>query len=138
MAQPKEKYKINTKNIKEISEENLSKNTKKHSKIFYLNRFLGFMLLSTMIFSFIMYSFVVDKQKQIDSIHQSTKAINSENIELQAHLDYLRSFDNINAKIIQSGTLGEPSKIIEVNDNKPHLEKIPLKKISKISSAIGY
>lgn len=138
MAQPKEKYKINNKNIKEISEENLKKNTKNHSKIFYLNRFLAFMVFCTMIFSFVMYSFVVDKQKQIDAIHQSTKAINSENIELQARLDYLRSFDNINAKILQSGTLGEPSKIIEVNDNKPNVEKTHLKKITKINSAIGY
>lgn len=138
MAQPKTKYKLNKHKIKELSEENFKHSTKHRSKIFYLNRFLGFVLFGTMVFSFIIYSFVVDKQKQIEAIHQSTKALNAENIELQAHLDYLRSFDNINAKIIQSGTLGEPSKIIEVNDNKPKVEKEPLKKITKINSAIGY
>jgi len=103
-----------------------------------LNKLLSFALASTMVFSFGMYSFVVGKQKQIETIHSATRNLNSENLELKTRLDELKSFDNVNAKIVADGNLQQPVKIIEVNTQIPNINvKVPSKS-TEIGSMLGY
>ncbi|MDD3420651.1 MAG: hypothetical protein PHE78_08695 [Candidatus Gastranaerophilales bacterium] len=103
-----------------------------------LNKVLSLSLLSTMIFSFVMYSVVVCKQKQIEAIHYATKTIGTENIELKTKLDNLKSFDNVNAKIMADGNLQQPVKIIEVNTQIPNLKVRVPQKGKEIGSMLGY
>jgi hypothetical protein len=85
-----------------------------------------------------MYAVVVTKQKRIEAIHYATKAINTENIELKTRLDNLKSFDNVNAKIMADGNLQQPVKIIEVNTKIPNIKvKVP-QKGKEIGSMLGY
>jgi len=110
----------------------------KNIRLANLNKFLSFVLTLTMIFSLGVYSFVVSKQKQIETIHYATKAINNENIELKARLDELTSFDNVNAKIVSNGYLQQPIKIIEVNNKISDMNvKVP-QKSTEIGSMLGY
>lgn len=102
------------------------------------NKFLSCVLALTMVFSFTMYSFVVGKQKQIEEIHAATRTLNNENIELRTRLDSLKSFDNVNAKIVADGNLQQPVKIIEVNTQIPNINvKVP-SKTAEIGSMLGY
>lgn len=110
----------------------------KNLRLANLNRFLSFVLLSTMFFSFVMYSLVVCKQNQIEEIHAATKALNTENSELRANLDGLKSFDNVNAKIVADGSLQQPVKIIEVNTQIPNINVKVNQKGKEIGSMLGY
>ena len=110
----------------------------KHIRLANLNKFLSFVLASTMVFSFGMYSFVVCKQNQIEELHSATRILNNENIELKARLNSLKSFDNVNAKIVADGNLQQPMKIIEVNTQIPNINvKVP-SKTTEIGSMLGY
>jgi hypothetical protein len=110
----------------------------KNIRLVNLNKFLSFVLASSMLFSFGMYSFVVSKQKQIEFIHDATKKINNENLELRTQLDYLKSFDNVDAKITAAGNLQQPVKIIEVNTKIPNINvKVP-SQTREIDSMLGY
>jgi hypothetical protein len=110
----------------------------KNIRLANLNRFLSFALASTMLFSIGMYSFVVSKQKHIEAIHFATKNLNNENLDLQSKLDYLRSFDNVNEKIMASGNLQQPIKIIEVNTKIPDINVKVSPKSKEIGSMLGY
>ena len=110
----------------------------KNLRLANLNKFLSFVLASAMIFSFGMYSFVVSKQKQLETIHDATKTLNNENLELKTRLDYLRSFDNVNEKIIAAGNLQQPVKIIEVNTKIPDINVKVSSKSKEIGSMLGY
>ena len=110
----------------------------KNIRLANLNKFLSFVLASTMLFSFGMYSFVVSKQKQIETIHFATRNLNNENLELKTRVDYLRSFDNVNEKIVASGNLQQPMKIIEVNTKIPDINVKVSSKGREIGSMLGY
>lgn len=110
----------------------------KNIRLVNLNKFLSFILVSTMLFSLGMYSFVVSKQKQIEAIHFATKTLNNENLELKTKVDYLRSFDNVNEKIMASGNLQQPMKIIEVNTKIPDINVKVSSKGREIGSMLGY
>ena len=110
----------------------------KNLRLANLNKFLSFVLASTMVFSFGMYSFVVSKQKQLETIHDATKTLNNENLDLKTKLDYLRSFDNVNEKIIAAGNLQQPIKIIEVNTKIPDINVKVSPKSREIGSMLGY
>ncbi len=110
----------------------------KNLRLVNLNKFLSFVLASTMVFSFGMYSFVVSKQKQLETIHDATKTLNNENLDLKTKLDYLRSFDNVNEKIIAAGNLQQPIKIIEVNTKIPDINVKVSPKSREIGSMLGY
>lgn len=110
----------------------------KNIRLANLNKFLSFVLATTMLFSFGMYSFVVSKQKHIEAIHDATRALNNENLDLKTRLDYLKSFDNVNEKIMADGNLQQPMKIIEVNTKIPNINvKVPTKS-REIGSMLGY
>jgi hypothetical protein len=110
----------------------------KNVRLANLNKFLSFVLASAMVFSFGMYSFVVSKQKQLETMHDATKAINNENLDLKTKLDYLKSFDNVNEKIMASGNLQQPVKIIEVNTRIPNINVKVQSKSKEIGSMLGY
>ncbi|MEI8378067.1 MAG: hypothetical protein WCF95_05980 [bacterium] len=110
----------------------------KNVRLANLNKFLSFVLASAMVFSFGMYSFVVSKQKQLETMHEATKAINNENLDLKTKLDYLKSFDNVNEKIMASGNLQQPVKIIEVNTRIPNINVKVQSKSKEIGSMLGY
>lgn len=107
-------------------------------KLANINKFLSFVLATTMAFSLIMYSFVVGKQKQIEEIHSATKNLSNENLELKTKLDSLKSFDNVNAKIVADGSLKQPEKIIEVNTQIPNIDVKVSSKGKEIGSMLGY
>ena len=110
----------------------------KNIRLANANKFLSCVLASTMIFSFAMYTFVVGKQKQIEELHSATRVLNNENLELKARLNHLKSFDNVNDKIVAAGNLQQPVKIIEVNTQIPNLNvKVP-SKTAEIGSMLGY
>ena len=110
----------------------------KNIRLANLNKFLSFVLASTMFFSFAMYCFVVSKQKQLEAVHFATKNLNNENLDLKTTVDYLRSFDNVNEKIIASGNLQQPMKIIEVNTQIPDINVKVSSKGREIGSMLGY
>jgi len=110
----------------------------KNIKLAKLNKFLSLVLASSMLFSFGMYSFVVLKQKHIEAIHDATKTINAENMEFQTKLDYLKSFANVNEKILADGNLQQPVKIIEVKNKIPDIDVKVSPKGKEIGSMLGY
>lgn len=110
----------------------------KNLRLANLNKFLSFVLASTMLFSFGMYSFVVSKQKQLEAMHDATKTLNYENLDLKTRLDYLRSFDNVNEQIIAAGNLEQPLKIIEVKTKIPDINVKVSSKSKEIGSMLGY
>ena len=114
-----------------------------HSKqsrfIFILNSTLSAVLIGLILSSMVCYSFVVSKQKYINTLQSDTRRLNIENNDLQNKVDYLKSFYNVDSKITYYDYLVKPKQVLEVKGSSESdvlVEAAPSG--LKINSMIGY
>jgi len=100
--------------------------------VFRFNRFLGHLLIVSIIASMISYSMVVAKENSLSSIHNKTSDLNFENIELQNKVDYVKSFNNINNKVASVNFLKKPDAVMEVNGSL--VNPVTVKNVNKIET----
>lgn len=73
--------------------------------------FLGVMVLV----AFISYYFAMTNELTLNKLSRQITALNDENAELQNHLDRLKSFNNVDSKMMQFSALTKAENVIEVS-----------------------
>jgi len=104
-----------------------------------INRTLCGLLGIFIVVAFISYYFSMSNELKLNTLSRQITTLNDENAELQNSLDGLKSFNNVDNKMIQYNLLQKAEKVIEVqavnsivtiNKNK--------KKSAPFDWAIGY
>lgn len=93
----------------------------KELAVFKFNRFLTCLLLTGIVLSMASYSVVINKESVIATVHKQTNDMNTENVELQTKVDYLKSFYNINKQVSKLSSLKKADKVIELSTIKPKM-----------------
>lgn len=113
--------------------------TVKDMAIRKVNKSLCGLLVMAILTTFISYYFVMCNELTLNTLNRQIIALNDENSELQNNLDSLKSFNNVDNKMMQFNLLQKADKVIEVSavqtadtvDTK-HISSAPFK------WAIGY
>ena len=71
---------------------------------------LGVLILG----AFVSYYFAMSDELMLNKLARQITTLNDENAELQNHLDRLKSFNNVDDKMIQNNMLTKAAKVIEV------------------------
>ena len=104
-----------------------------------VNKTLCGLLGIAVLFAFVSYYFSMSNELTINKISRQITALNDENAELQNQLDRLKSFNNVDNKMMEYNMLQKAAKVIEVQavaspvavDNKSE-------KTASFNWAIGY
>lgn len=104
-----------------------------------VNKTLCGLLGIAVIVAFIGYYFAMSNELTLNKLSRQITTLNDENAELQNQLDRLKSFNNVDNKMMQYNMLQKAAKVIEVQavaspaavDNKPQ-------KTASFNWAIGY
>ena len=64
--------------------------------------------------AFVSYYFAMSDELTLNKLSRQITALNDENSELQNNLDRLKSFNNVDDKMIENNTLVKAQKVIEV------------------------
>ncbi len=97
-------------------------------------------LLGVAVFiAFVGYYFAMSNELTLNKLSRQITTLNDENAELQNQLDRLKSFNNVDSKMMQYNMLQKAAKVIEVPavtsavsiDNKPE-------KTASFNWAVGY
>ena len=97
-------------------------------------------LLGVAVFTaFISYYFAMSDELTLNKLSRQITTLNDENAELQNHLDRLKSFNNVDDKMMQYNMLSKADKVIEVQavSSIAPVEKVNTKTAS-FNWAIGY
>lgn len=89
--------------------------------------------------AFISYYFAMSDELTLNKLARQITTLNDENAELQNHLDRLKSFNNVDDKMIQNNVLTKAAKVIEVqavNTVAPSVASTS--KTASFDWAIGY
>ena len=89
--------------------------------------------------AFVSYYFSMSNELALNKLSRQISTLNEENAELQNNLDRLKSFNNVDSKMMEYNMLQKAAKVIEVQavhspvavDNKPE-------KTASFNWAIGY
>ena len=98
-------------------------------------------LLGVAIFSaFISYYFAMSNELTLNTLSRQITTLNDENAELQNHLDRLKSFNNVDDKMMQNNILTKAAKVIEVQavSSVEPVNPIPVTKTASFNWSIGY
>ena len=113
--------------------------TVKDMAIRKVNKSLCGLLIMAVITTFISYYFVMCNELTLHTLNRQIVALNEENSELQNNLDRLKSFNNVDTKMMQYNLLHKAENVIEVpavqavaNIDTKHVSSTPFK------WAIGY
>ncbi len=90
------------------------KKTYKEKFISRLNKMLNVVLCMLILVSVISYYFVTSSEMKLNKIRKETLSLNDENMELQNHLDYLKSYSNVNARMQSSNLVQKAEEVVEV------------------------
>ena len=104
-----------------------------------VNKTLCGLLGIAIIFAFVSYYFAMSEELTLNKLSRQITTLNDENAELQNHLDRLKSFNNVDDKMMQSNLLTKAAKVIEVqavNSTAPISQ--PVQKTASFNWAIGY
>ena len=104
-----------------------------------VNKTLCGLLGIAVLFAFVSYYFSMSNELTLNKLSRQITALNDENAELQNQLDRLKSFNNVDNKMMEYNMLQKAAKVIEVQavaspvavDNKPV-------KSASFNWAIGY
>lgn len=104
-----------------------------------VNKTLCGLLGIAVIVAFIGYYFAMSNELTLNKLSRQITTLNDENAELENQLDRLKSFNNVDSKMMQYNMLQKAAKVIEVQavhsavavDNKPE-------KTASFNWAIGY
>ncbi len=104
-----------------------------------VNKTLCGLLGIAVIVAFIGYYFAMSNELTLNKLSRQITTLNDENAELQNQLDRLKSFNNVDSKMMQYNMLQKASKVIEVP--AVHSAVTVDKKLEKTAAfnwAIGY
>ncbi len=79
-----------------------------------VNKTLCGLLGIAVIVAFVSYYFAMSDELALNKLSRQITALNDENAELQNHLDRLKSFNNVDDKMLQYNVLTKAEKVIEV------------------------
>lgn len=104
-----------------------------------VNKTLCGLLGVAVLIAFIGYYFAMSNELTLNKLSRQITTLNDENAELQNQLDRLKSFNNVDSKMMQYNMLQKAAKVIEVPavtsavsiDNKPE-------KTASFNWAVGY
>lgn len=116
---------------KEVSQKSLA--------IKHVNKTLCGLLCVAIMVAFVSYYFAMSDELMLNKLSRQITALNDENSELQNSLDRLKSFNNVDDKMMQNNMLTKAEKVIEVqaiNSEVPILANNT--KTSSFNWAIGY
>lgn len=104
-----------------------------------VNKTLCGLLGIAVLVAFVSYYFAMSNELSLNKLSRQITTLNDENAELQNHLDRLKSFNNVDNKMMQYSMLTKAANVIEVqavNSVAPTVSK-PVKTAS-FNWAIGY
>lgn len=104
-----------------------------------VNKTLCGLLGIAVIVAFIGYYFAMSNELTLNKLSRQITTLNDENAELQNQLDRLKSFNNVDSKMMQYNMLQKASKVIEVPavHSAVAVDKKP-EKTAAFNWAIGY
>lgn len=88
--------------------------TVKDMAIRKVNKSLCGLLIMAILATFISYYFVMCNELTLNTLNRQIIALNDENAELQNNLDRLKSFNNVDTKMMQFNLLQKAENVIEV------------------------
>ena len=113
--------------------------TVKDMAIRKVNKSLCGLLIMAVVTTFVSYYFVMCNELTLNTLNRQIVALNEENSELQNNLDRLKSFSNVDTKMMQYNLLHKAENVLEV----PAIQAVADVDTKHISSApfkwaIGY
>lgn len=104
-----------------------------------VNKTLCGLLGIAVLFAFISYYFAMSNELTLNKLSRQISTLNEENAELQNQLDRLKSFNNVDSKMMQYNTLQKAAKVIEVQavNSAVAIDK-KTEKTASFNWAIGY
>ncbi len=104
-----------------------------------VNKTLCGLLGIAVIVAFIGYYFAMSNELTLNKLSRQITTLNDENAELQNQLDRLKSFNNVDSKMMQYNMLQKAAKVIEVQavHSPVTVDKKP-EKTAAFNWAIGY
>ena len=94
-------------------------NLVKEMAIRRINKTLGSILAFVVVTSFVSYYFAMTNEVSLNKLSRQITVLNEENSELQNKLDRLKSFNNVDDKVIENNLLTKAAKVIEVQAVAP-------------------
>lgn len=88
--------------------------TVKEMVIRKMNKSLCFCLVATILVTFVSYYISMTYEAKLNSLDNEIVRLNAENQDLQAELDRIKSFNNVDNKIGKYNLLQKAEKVIEV------------------------
>lgn len=105
-----------------------------------VNKTLCGLLGIAVLVAFVSYYFAMSNELSLNKLSRQITTLNDENAELQNRLDRLKSFNNVDNKMMQFNMLTKAAKVIEVqavnNSAAPIINKP--QKTASFNWAIGY
>lgn len=89
-------------------------NSVKAMAIRKVNATLCGLLGALVIVAFVSYYFAMSCELTLNTLSRQITTLNDENAELQSNLDKLKSFNNVDTKMMQQNLLQKADKVIEV------------------------
>lgn len=89
-------------------------NSVKEMAIRKINKTLCAILGVFIVVAFVSYYFEMSNEITLNTLSRQVTALNDENAELQNNLDRLKSFNNVDNKMVQYNLLQKAAKVIEV------------------------
>lgn len=87
----------------------------KEKVISRINKMLNIILSLLILVSVVSYYIVTSSEMKLNKIRKETLTINDENLELQNHLDYLKSYTNVNERMKNSNLVQKAEEVVEVS-----------------------
>ena len=104
-----------------------------------VNKTLCGLLGIAVLVAFVSYYFAMSNELSLNKLSRQITTLNDENAELQNHLDRLKSFNNVDNKMMQYNMLSKASKVIEVQAVSTSLPVVAKpEKTASFNWAVGY
>lgn len=104
-----------------------------------VNKTLCALLGVAVLFAFVSYYFAMSNELALNKLSRQITTLNDENAELQNSLDRLKSFNNVDTKMMQNSMLTKAEKVIEVQAVAPNAPVVSAPtKTASFDWAIGY
>ena len=114
-------------------------NTVKEMAIRKVNKTLCGLLGIAVLVAFVSYYFSMSNELTLNKLTRQITTLNDENAELQNQLDRLKSFNNVDSKMMQYNMLQKAAKVIEVQAvASPAAVNSKPEKTASFNWAIGY
>lgn len=114
--------------------------TVKDMAIRKINKSLCSLLMVAILTTFVSYYFTMCSELKLNTLNRQIITLNDENTELQNNLDRLKSFNNVDNKMMQYNLLQKAEKVIEVPAVATTTDSVATNKLASapFKWAIGY